>query len=334
MKKCSKCGSVVKEWDVVCPSCGATLMQLEQPKDSIKVKGEIAGFESSEDEDSQFDKRLVRAAIKSDYEKGLEASPKALKALGQVSFISPDSVPSAGTPNQQKDAGEIEEISAADIDEVDEESVEEIGVSDIEAEFTPHKPGQIVVEGKKKDYEKSALHGEDSSLPSFPPVTPRKLKASFPPPQMAPPPKSEISQSQPEVSSPTAAPSPSAPVNPPARPQMGVEAPSLMRSTAPDSRHRKTVPVSALKVEKSEETPVPVQKDGVRKRRITQPPQGQKYDPDTLKKILQQAQAVSGGRVFPGSSTQISIPLAVLLVVMGTLSIVGIILIFFLLLKM
>ncbi len=144
MKSCQKCGSVVKEWDVVCPVCGTTLMTLSQPKNSEKVKGHLPGWEdfqpypkteesaadnaadSRQDREGEFDQRLVRAAIKSDAERGMRPNPKAVKALEQVSFLDnempgPRKGAQASAEAVEEAVEEIEEVEA--IEEDDETGV-------------------------------------------------------------------------------------------------------------------------------------------------------------------------------------------------------------------
>ncbi len=45
MKNCPKCGTVVKEWDLVCPHCGTTLFIPQTPVDSRKVNVSLPDWE-------------------------------------------------------------------------------------------------------------------------------------------------------------------------------------------------------------------------------------------------------------------------------------------------
>ena len=405
LKNCPKCASVVKEWDVVCPVCGSTLIALSEPKNSIKVKGDLPGWgdfkgagakeadrgaQPPQAADTDFDKRLVRAAIKSDYEKGKEPPEKALKALGQVSFLE-------GQAQEQGKAGGGDEVEELDgVEELDEgdaaeaagpktmdkpDAADEIGPEDIlESDEAP--PGVIVVEGKKRAPKPEGQEAAQSIKQLLDAPVPSTSMGEFkaaPIPRVAPPPQAAPAQvaSTPQYAAPVpqasavpapAAPSPQQPyVSQPfaaqdlAGSQAAAPAPAV-RSTGQQGRGRQprtTQPISlGSQGQPAQATPAasqPGQQPRTKsvaegkqtmpglgetagkppgQRFNTNPPGTQQYDPETLRRIMQQAQAAAMMRKPGKEGTRISLPLAILLIAMGTLSILGLAIIMFLLISM
>ena len=461
---------MVKGWDLVCPVCGATLVDLAEPQDSIKVKGNLPGWEDFKQEEArpkkeasqeaEYDPKLVRAAIKSDYDKGRSPSKKALEALGQVSLL--DSSRPKKAPANLAGDDEVEEIEAVeaigeddDVEPLDagdldqEEGTDRLRPQDIQPlDEEPSRPGQIVVEGKKRmlvyDFQETGVTPTPSSLPSFPPPHPTgaqqqtdspladALKSQASPPKLALPPAGPLivpplqMGSTPIVRPPQPAPAPTGPaqastgpapvaagpmpspmpgmipIQQPAAPaaqpmapapQAAVAAPQtvapaqqpvMQPQAAPIARQptqpprpaasavaglpfQDTSPSVRLPVEQPRRTPrttapievakqdqfrstVPVQREeptapapsprpdlaGRPSPRPSTPADVPQYDPETLRKIMQQAQAAAmRRRGMPGEEqTRISLPLAILLIVMGTLSILGLAVIIFLLVHM
>jgi hypothetical protein len=447
---------VVKGWDLVCPVCGTTLVDLAEPKDSIKVKGNLPGWEDFKQEEArprkeapqenEYDPKLVRAAIKSDYDKGRRPSKKALEALGQVSLFDgsgPKKAPArrAGDDDVEEiDAVEavgedddIEPLDTADLDQ--EEGTDRLRPQDIQPlDEEPSRPGQIVVEGKKRtlvyDFQETSVTPTPSSLPSFPPPRPTgaqpetdsppedALKSPATPPKLALPPAGPLivpplqMGSTPIVRPPQPAPAPAGPAPVAAgpmpsptpgmipiqqpmapTPQAAVAAPQTVapaqqpvvqpqaaplarqptqpprpaasavaglpfQDTSPSVRlpveqprraPKTTAPVEVVRQDKLRST-VPVQREeptapappprpdlaGRPSPRPSTPADVPQYDPETLRRIMQQAQAAAmRRRGMPGEEqTRISLPLAILLIVMGTLSILGLAVIIFLLVHM
>jgi hypothetical protein len=447
---------VVKGWDLVCPVCGTTLVDLAEPQDSIKVKGNLPGWEDFKQEEArpkkeapqetEYDPKLVRAAIKSDYDKGRRPSKKALEALGQVSLL--DSSSPKKAPANLAGDDEVEEIEAVeavgeddDIEPLDtgdldqDEGTDRLRPQDIQPlDEEPSRPGQIIVEGKKRtlvyDFQETGATPTPSNLPSFPPPRPTgtqqetdspladALKSQAAPPKLALPPAGPLivpplqMGSMPIVRPPQPAPAPTGPApvatgpmpspapgmvpiqQPMApMPQAAVAAPQTVapaqqpviqpqatpiarqptqppmpaasavaglpfQDTSPSVRlpveqprraPRTTAPIEVARQDKFRST-VPVQREeptapapsprpdlaGRPSPRPSTPADVPQYDPETLRKIMQQAQAAAmRRRGMPGEEqTRISLPLAILLIVMGTLSILGLAVIIFLLVHM
>ena len=391
LKNCPKCASVVKEWDVVCPVCGSTLIALTEPKDSIKVKGDLPGWgdfkgagaqeadkgaQPPQGADTDFDKRLVRAAIKSDYEKGKKPPDKALKALGQVSFLEGQ----AQGPGKAGGGDEVEELDG--VEEIDEgdaaeaagpivmdraDAADEIGPEDIlESDEAP--PGVIVVEGKKRTPKPEGQGAAQSIKRLLDAPVPSPSAGEFkaaPIARVAPPPQAAPAQvtSTPQHAAPgpqasavpaPAAPSPQQPYV--AQPLAAQDLAGLQgrgrqpRTTQPINLGSQGQPAQATAAA-SPPRQQPRKKsvaDGKQtmpglggtagkqpgQRLDTNPPGQQQYDPETLRRIMQQAQAAAMMRKPGKEGTRISLPLAILLIAMGTLSILGLAIIMFLLISM
>jgi hypothetical protein len=425
-----------------------TLVSLAEPKNSIKVKGNLPGWEDFKKDkkpeiekskpEAEYDPRLVRAAIKSDYDKGRKPKRKAFEALGHVSFIDSSAPKQAPT-----DAGGIEEVDASDLMEDEEEleeldienaettdelelkdlagaeTTEELGLSDLaRAEGTERlkahdieeldqegsKPGQIVVEGKRRHL---VVEGQETrvaevKLPSFSPPKPTGMQADppvpkapppqpvslpgpaqppvafqpfvpaarqpTPPPQAAPvprqptPPPQVLPIPRQPASPPQAVSVPKQPTQPPARPSRPVDeflfAPSVppvkglaessqarapkttvpMQTNKPEPPGKATVPLSMMPAEAPYAAASRQDLAGRPTSAAVQPAQQDQhqYDPETLRKIMQQAQAAAMMRMGKSGpeTARISLPLAVLLITMGTLSILGLAVIIFLLISM
>lgn len=372
LKNCPKCGSVVKEWDVVCPVCGTTLINITEPKDSIKVKGNLPGWEdfkekgkSKKEDDAragEYDPKLVRAAIHSNYDEGKQLDRRALKALGHVSFLN-----ESGSGEEIDDVDKVEEVDIRDIERPG--TTDEFCSSDImEMDNEESRPGQIVVKGRIRLEPKveGASSGGTGQFPSFPPPGPsgkivEKVPEKAPPPRAAAerrpiPQPGVVTSSQPvagrEPTVPSGAAPPSAGIAP--APQAAHRIRTVLKDTQPRQAKttipvgmspvlggKKTLPVSAQALAQQQAAhptqPTPnIAGRPKRKKKVTSPSEAQQYDPETLKKIMQQAQTAAMMRgVRPeGETTRISLTLAILLIVMGTLSILGLAVIIFLLVSM
>ncbi len=431
-----------------------TLVSISEPKNSVKVKGNLPGWEDFKEEkkpeiekskpEAEYDPRLVRAAIKSDYDRGRKPKRKALEALGHVSFldssapkkapVEADGIEEVDELDVMEDEEELEEMDLEKAETTDElelkdleraETTEELGISDLaQAEGTEKlkaheieeldqegsKPGQIVVEGKRRllEVEGQETRVAEVKLPSFSPPKPtgkqvEPMIPKAPPPQavalpepvqppaaskpfaapaprqLTPPPQQPPApmaapafqtaprpQAAPVPRQPTplpqAMPMRRQPTQPPTRPSRPVDefifAPSVppvkglaessqarapkttmpMQPGKPEQPGKATVPLSMQPAEAPLAPPPRKDLAGRPTSAAVQPaPQEtHQYDPETLRKIMQQAQAAAMIRMGKQGSeaARISLPLAVLLITMGTLSILGLAVIIFLLISM
>lgn len=350
MKYCPKCNNVVKDWDVVCPHCKSTLIAIAQPPDSAKTKGQIPAWGDYSREsfparkgESEFNKKLVRAAIKSDYEKGKKPPQRAFEALGHVSFIEKgvQSDEQKGI-EQEEELKEIDEIE--EIDEVSEmeglvknrngfgEAVDELNEGDIIESV--ESQGPIVFEGKKrepKEKDREPLNSDDfhslkalldAPIPSPSSSTSGKFKP-LDVPRVAPPPREIVAKATKST------------------PEEKAEQ-DLSRGTTPQNVQTAAgMDKIQKKVMQDYDSKKQVRDYGQNRRNVktiaSSPSAGEqsdsiKYDPETLKRIMQQAQAAAMMRQKGMQGEQhISLPVAILLITMGILSLVGIALIIYIL---
>jgi hypothetical protein len=290
VSNCPKCNAVVKGWDLVCPSCGATLFTPQAPADERKQNVDLPDWEMSPKKPEPVRKP---PPPRPDPRKPVPARPAGPPSAHRIE------VPSLPRPPLAQEPVLVEEL---------DESTDKLSIDEIQPIETPQQP---------------PLPAARPPQPAAPPVALADIRPSAP----TAPAMDEAPATAPAVQPPS--PAAVAPVQQPApaEPSRGQLRRRSRQDTMPIARFEEEVTQPRAKVPRAAAAPIPDQPriaepvpDALEKASAKETLNVENYDPERLKRILEQAQAEAGVR----AARKKQVPLSVIVALIVAVTIIGV----------